>query len=117
MTNYFKKYAKLNETEELEIAVRYSLGGTSWFDGKLRPRGIKLGFTPVRRQKHDGYSTLTTTLMDDRGRSFHIKDLSRQSNKQGKMIAQFVEQNFDEIAAKAVQQDWDGVAAIMREYK
>jgi hypothetical protein len=117
MTSYLKKYAKLNETEELQIDVRYSLGGTSWFDGKRRPRGIKLGFTPVRRQEHNGYSTLTTTLMDDRGRSFHIKDLSRQSNKQGKLIAQFVEQNFDEIAAAAVQQDWDGVAAIMRNYQ
>ena len=114
MTNYFKQYAKLNETEELEITVRYSLGGTSWFDGKLRPRGIKLGFTPIRRQEHNGYSTMTTTLMDDRGRSFHIKDLSRKSDKQGKLVATFVEQNIDAIAAAAVQQDWNGVAAIMR---
>lgn len=116
MTNYFEQYTKLNETEELEITVRYSMGGTSYFGGKHRRRGIKLEFTPVRRQQRNGYSTLTTTLMDDRGRSFHIKDLSRQSNKQGKLIAQFVEQNFDDIAAAAIQQDWDGVAAIMRNY-
>lgn len=116
MTNYFKQYTKLTETEELEITVRYTLGGTSYFDGKHRPRGIKLGFTPVRRQQHNGYSTLTTTLMDDRGCSFHIKDLSRKSDKQGKLIGQFVEQNFDDIAAAAIQQDWNGVAAIMRNY-
>ena len=115
---YFTHFAKLNETEELEIEVRYSLGETnSWWDGKPRPRGLRVNMTPVRRKSHGDYTSKTMRLGDDRGRSFHIVDLKRKSPKQGERLAQFVEQRIEDIAAHAVVQDWQGVAEILVAYE
>ena len=115
---YFTHFAKLNETEELEIEVRYSLGTTqSFWDGKPRPRGLKVSITPVERKSHGGYTSKSTLIGDDRGRAFHVVDLKRKSAKQGQRLTQFVEQRVDDIAAHAVAQDWQGVADILFAYE
>ena len=114
---YFTHFAKLNETEELEIEVRYNLGGTSWYDGKARPRGIKVMMTPCERVQRDGYMSKTTTLGDDCGRSFHVVDLKRLSQKQGERLAAYVAEHIDDLSAAGTQQDWQGVADILFAYK
>jgi len=115
---YFTHFAKLNDTEELEIDVRYSLGTDyNWWDGKPRPRGLKVSVTPVKRVQHDGWMSKQTRLGDDRGRSFHVVDLKRKSAKQGERLAAYVEQHIDDIAAHSALQDWQGVADILRAYE
>ena len=114
---YFTHFAKLNDTEELEIEVRYTLGGTSWFDGKPRPRGLKVMMTPCERSSSNGFASKTTMLGDDRGRSFHVVSLKRKSDKQGQSLAEYVTQHIDDIAAAGVVQDWQRVADILFAYE
>ena len=114
---YFTHYAKLNDTEELEIEVRYNLGGMSWFDGKARPRGLKVMMIPVERYVSNGFTGKTMRLGDDRGRSFHVVDLKRKSDKQGQRLAEYVTQHIDDIAAAGVTQDWQGVADVLYQYE
>jgi len=114
---YFNHFAKLNDTEELEIEVCYNLGGVSWFDGKPRPRGLKVMMTPCKRSSSGGFMSKQTTLGDNRGRAFHVVDLKRKSAKQGERLANYVEQHIDDIAAAGVTQDWQGVADILFAYE
>lgn len=114
---YFTHFAKLNETEELEIEVCYNLGGMSWFDGKARPRGLKVMMTPCERYTSNGFTGKKTVLGDDRGRSFHVVDLKRKSDKQGQRLAEYVTQHIDDIAAAGVVQDWQGVGNILFAYE
>jgi|GEM_PF-6148797 len=115
---YFTHFAKLNDTEELEIEVRYTLGEqSSWWDGKPRPRGLKVSMTPVERSVSNGFASKSFKIGDDRGRSFHVVSLKRKSDKQGKRLAEFVEQNIDDIAAAGVQQNWHGVADVLYQYE
>ena len=115
---YFTHYAKLNDTEELEIEVRYTLGTQySFWDGKPRPRGLKVSMTPVERSVSGGFASKTMRVGDDRGRSFHVVDLKRKSDKQGQRLAEYVTQHIDDIAAAGVTQDWQGVANILFTYE
>jgi len=114
---YFTYYAKLNDTEELEIEVSYSLGDqSSWWDGKPRPRGLKVRMTPVTRYSSDGFSGKQFTIGDDRGRSFHVVDLKRRSDKQGERLAQYVKKHIDDIASAGVARDWQSVSSILFDY-
>lgn len=115
---YYSYFAKLNDTEELEITVDYTLGSShSWWDGKPRPRGLKVRMTPVKRWSENGFAGKQYVLGDDRGRSFHVVDLKRKSVKQGQRLAAFVEEHVESIASCGVTQDWQGVADILFSYK
>ena len=115
---YFTHFAKLNDTEELEIEVRYTLGAqSSWWDGKPRPRGLKVSMTPVERSVSNGFASKTFKIGDDRGRSFHVVSLKRKSDKQGERLAKYVEHHIDDIAAAGVTQDWQGVADTLFAYE
>jgi len=114
---YFTHLAKLNDEEDLEIEVRYSLGEAySWWDGKPRPRGLKVSVTPCKITRHEGWTSTSMRLGDDRGRGFHVVDLKRKSDKQGRLLAEYVEQHIEDIAAASIQQDWPRVAEILRAY-
>ena len=114
---YLERYIPLGANgEELEINVRYSLGGTSWFHGGVIKRGLKVDFTPVRRAAQNGWASKTTTLGDDRGRSFHIETLGRKSDKKGAALAAFVDAHIEALGAAASVQDWSGVNNILAGY-
>jgi hypothetical protein len=111
---YANFYAQLTDSEELEVSVSYSLGTThSWWDGKPRPRGLKVSFTPVERTTNAGWTGMSYKIGDDRGRGFHVVDLARRSDKKGEALAAFVKQNFEALAEAGVRQDWHTVNNIL----
>lgn len=114
---YANFYAALTDGEELEISVSYSLGTThNWWDGKPRPRGLKVSFIPVKRTVNAGWTGISYMIGDDRGRGFHVKDLARRSDKQGEALAAFVKANLEGLSSAGVRQDWHGVNAILSTY-
>ena len=112
MSTYFTKYVPLNDSgEELEIEVRYTLGGQNFWSGGVIKRGLKLYITPVKRSQDDGCSWKQYRVGDDRGRQIHLLDLNRKSDKQGQRLAKIVETHIDAIAEGARRQEWHNVAA------
>ena len=115
---YANFYAALTDGEELEISVSYSLGtASSWWDGRPRPRGLKVSFTPVTRTTSNGWTGMSYKIGDSRGRGFHVVDLARRSDKKGEALAGFVKHNLDSLAAAGVSQDWPSVSAILSTFK
>lgn len=110
MKTYFNTYGpSLTEGEEVEMSVDYSRGGTSWFSGQHRPRGIRISFTPVKRA-HTSYGMSKTSILgDDRGRAFVVRELNRVSDKQGREIADKVKPHAAELIAAAARQDWGDI--------
>jgi hypothetical protein len=114
---YANFYAALTDGEEVEISVSYSLGTThSWWDGKPRPRGLKVSFTPVKRTVNAGWTGMSYMIGDDRGRGFHVVNLARRSDKQGEALAAFVKAHLEELSEAGVRQDWHGVNDILSAY-
>jgi len=114
---YFQKQIELNETEHLEITLRYRKGhGVNWVWGSAYKRGLVLGFTPCTISRGNGFLSKTTRLGDDRGRTIFLEEWNRKSDKKGRAVADFIEANIDRIAAAGAAQDWDGVIKIVREH-
>ena len=116
--NYGNFYAQLNDGEELEISVTYSLGtASSWWDGKPRPRGLKVSFTPVTRTKNNGWTGISYKIGDDRGRGFHVLDLARRTNKKGEALAAYVKEHLEALSLHGVTQNWQGVSHILSQFR
>ena len=114
---YANFYAALSDNEELEISVSYSLGtASSWWDGKPRPRGLKVSFTPVTRTVNGGWAGISYMIGDDRGRGFHVVNLARRSDKRGEALAAFIKTNLEQLSEAGVRQDWRTVNNILSTY-
>jgi hypothetical protein len=114
---YFKHMAELNESEKLEVTLRYRKDhGVSWYHGHAYKRGLVLDFTPCTVEARNGYLCKTTLLGDNRGRIIFLEEWNRKSDKKGREVAAFVEANIDRLVAAGAQQDWDAVIQIVREH-
>ena len=71
----------LNNVNEIQLKVRYSLGGTNYFTGKAEPRGYYLHCTPVEhRDAGSGCMMIGAALGS--GIKHCVLEVARQSDKQ-----------------------------------
>jgi len=86
-------YRLIEDNKFMKIEGKYSLGGMNYFSGKTEERGLRVHFSVVEQ---DGHSEMYTP-MDDTNFRFFVKGMKRASQKQSKILDNWLLDNDDEL--------------------
>lgn len=119
MSKYFT-HDEPNRTAEkphqfMNVEVRHSNGGISWFDGKSRKRGLAVAFqTQDIETTATGFESRSFMMFGDApSMSFHVTTLERRTPKAAAALVDFVKPRAAQLAKLAMQKDWPAIDAIL----
>ena len=108
------QYIKIGDTgREIEVELRYQLGGLNWFNGKEERRGYYIAFDVVERDEHSVRRSLGTPL-DPTYKTGKIlcKEVKRKSAKVQRNIENGLD--FTELAVTWFNKDYDDAVEAIK---
>ena len=100
---------------EVEVKVRYSLGGINYFNGETEARGYWVNVTPVIREDRlgTGFSSIRFTLFS--GFKVLLKEVGRKSKKAEAEANALGEERAEELARKLAEREGFNLALDVAE--